>query len=356
MRHRFLALSAAGLLLIPLGWLAATQLSEAAAVDASPTLDREPEGEFARPPGHIIDKVLFTPDGSCLVGLGARAVRDEQGRRELKEGVIDFWDVKTRKLDRTLVEPGLVAAAAFTPDGKKLVTAGWDKRMRLYGGKKWELEHEFPHDPPNQAANHLAMLAGGKRFVSGNVGFKGPRLWDLEKREAKPLGAAKVAVNGVAVSRDGKRFAIAYVGPITEIWDAEKIEDIGRLKMEVEGGGGRQGVFTSVAFSPDGKTIATGCYPLTGMPALRLWDAKTLKKLHECEGLGYGLKCIAYTPDSKLVVGCTRSEEDSPGRVGIWEVESGKLVHRFNSWKHGGMQMALSADGKWLATCGVDCT
>ncbi len=311
----------------------------------------EPVGEFIRPEGHAIDKFLFTPDSSQLVGIGLD--------RKKKQGVIHFWEVKSRKLVRTLVQPDAVAAAVFTLDGKRLVTAGWDNQMRIYSCDKWELEHTFDHDPPRQTANYLAMFPDGKRFISGNVGYQGPRLWDLKERSATRLASPRETVSGVAVSKDGKRFAIAYSAPVTEIWDAEKLEVVGRLKMEVEGGGGRQGVFTSIALSPDGKTIATGCITIKGRPgtpAVRIWDAKTFKLLHESEMLEEHPINIAYTPDSKLLVTNIGPDPSNPAMLYIWEVATGKRVHRFQSWKHGGMRSALSPDGQWLVTDGSDGT
>jgi WD40 repeat protein len=139
--------------------------------------------DLPRPENQTLDGILFTPDGAFLVAIGFD--------RDKKQGVVHFWEIERRKLVRTLVEPDAVAAAAFTPDGKRLVTACWDNKMRIYSCDNWKLEHSFDYDPPGQTANHLAMLSDGKRFVSGNVGYQGPRIWDLEKRSAVSLAAPR---------------------------------------------------------------------------------------------------------------------------------------------------------------------
>src|SRR5262249_51063892 len=85
-------------------------------------------------------------------------------------------------------------------------------------------------------------------------------------------------------------------------------------------------------------------------------DAKTFKLLHESDRLEECPKKISYTPDGKLIVTNVGARKDTilPGIVYIWEAATGKLVHRFQSWKDGGMISALSPDGHWLVTCSAD--
>jgi WD40 repeat protein len=303
----------------------------------------QPVEFFTCPRNHAIDDLLFTPDGTLLVGIGL-----DQDR---KLGVIHFWSMKNQELTRTIHEPDSVAAAVFTNESRRLITACWDHKVRVYKGDKWELKQTFDYDPPRQTANHLAVFPDGKHFLSGNVGDQGPRIWDLTKQSATPLKAPRETVNGLAISKDGKRFAIAYSAPVTEIWDAEKMEVIGRLRLKAELGGGRRGVFTCLALSPDGRTIATGCISIDGNPgknALCIWDARSYALLHESDRLDeYPVK-IAFTPDSKLLISCIGPDPQSPGTVHIWEVATGKLVHKFEAGKQGGMLSALSPDGRWL--------
>jgi len=312
--------------------------------------NRKPETQLSWPKEYSFGDIFFTPDGTHLVGT-CRDLRT-------KEGIILFWDIKTYKLVRTLRQPDAVSTAVFTPDGQQLVTGGWDNKMYIFTAPDWKIKHVFDYDPPNQFAQSLAMFPDGKRFLSGNSGYRGPRLWDLSNREATPLGGSREQVVDLAVSRDGKRFAVAYSAPLTEVWDTDKLRVIGRLelaKTEL-----RQGVFVSVTFSPDGKWIATGSVGTVTNPnhqlVVTLWDAATLKKYKECDGLSDVPEALAFTPDSKLLVSCMGAEENIPAKVCIWEVESGKLVYSFSPWKHGCIRQALSPDGRWLVTRGVDGT
>lgn len=322
---------------------------------------RYPEAEIRPPEGHVIGNILFTPDGTHLVGVG----KD----RPTRKGIIDFWDIKTHQLVRSLNHPPGLATGAFTDDGKpcpawmtamvftpngqRFVTASSDAKLRIFAAPKWELENTFDHEPEKHWPSGLAMLADGKRFLSSSRTFKqvALRIWDLNKREATPLKGRKELVGSLAASKDGKRFAIAYMAPITEIWDAEKLEVVGRLQLQkVEG---FRGNFDSVAFSPDGKWIATGSI---GPLRVIIWNSTTFKKQQECIGLSDVPEAIAFTNDSKLLVSCMGAEMNIPAKVCTWEVESGKLVYAFSPWKHGCTQQALSADDRWLVTRGVDST
>ncbi len=308
---------------------------------------REPDGAFPRPDGHGIGDIFFTPDGAHLVGTG--------NDRNTRKGAIAFWDVATRRLTRSVKHPASFSAAVFFPDGQRLLTGGWDKKLRILSAPAWEVTHTFDYEPSNHTPQRLAMLPDGKRFLSGNSSLKitGPLLWDVEGLKATRLTGEKRPTFGLAASKDGKRFAVAYAGPIAEIWDAEKLEVVGRLLLEKTAT--HQGVFASAAFSPDGKTIATG-YTSKGAH-VGIWDATTFKQLHDCHGFderAVSPLSVAYSPDSKLIVACTGPDRDRPAHIIVWEVATGKLVYQFHPSKQGGSRMALSPNGRWLVHSGGD--
>jgi WD40 repeat protein len=110
-----------------------------------------------------------------------------------------------------------------------------------------------------------------------------------------------------------------------------------------------------LAFSPNGKTLFTGCSEdHTG----GLWSADTGKRLHRLVADGKGDRgdplAAAFTPDGRhVVVGygvprATNTGKDWPARV--WAVADGKLVREFGGHTDGVHQLAVSADGKQLAT------
>ena len=75
------------------------------------------------------------------------------------------------------------------------------------------------------------------------------------------------------------------------IWDLEKGEQV--LKLE-----GHTSAVLSVAYAPDGKTIATGSADMT----VRLWDAATGKELAVLRGHTNWAERVVFAPDGKLLV------------------------------------------------------
>lgn len=294
--------------------------------------------DLGRPADRDYLHIAFSPDGSSLVAIG--------GKRQAEEGIIDFWDLQKKEIVRSLTHPGSVMAAVFTPDGKRLITGARDTRkqdpksnkFRIYDGPKWELGHEFAADPVEERPRRLALLRDGKHLLSAPFGIGILRIWNLDQRKQKSLNAQKKQITDVAVFPDCERFAVVY-SFLIEVWDAKKLEPIGTFQVKTN--------TLSIAFSSDKKWIATGELD-SGMT---LWDASTLKVSKELKGASYYPEAIAFTNDSKLLVGAMSIDDDFPeAKVCIWSTASGRLLQTFKVPKNAATYLALSPDNRWLVT------
>ena len=144
----------------------------------------------------------------------------------------------------------------------------------------------------------------------------------------------------VALSPD--RATVAWVDGETEdrtihVCDAVIGQELHRLK-------GHKRAVVSVAFSPDGKLLASG----SPYEPIQLWSAltwKVVRRLDHHEG-GMALK---FSPDSKtLACGCM------DGSVRVWDVDSGKEQSPLRGYSGWVQALAFSADGKTLALAGLD--
>jgi WD40 repeat protein len=161
-----------------------------------------------------------------------------------------------------------VTKAAFSPDGKRIVTASYDGTARV-----WDAETGREIAPPLKEHYDVVLSAAfspdGRRIVTASWD-KTARLWDAEtgREVAPPLKGHGGVVLSAAFSPDSQRIVTASNDTTARVWDAETGREIAPpLK-------GHGGTVTSAAFSPDGRRIVTASEDRTA----RVWDVSTIPK------------------------------------------------------------------------------
>jgi hypothetical protein len=103
----------------------------------------------------------------------------------------------------------------------------------------------------------------------------------------------------------------------------------------------------SVAFSPDGRTLATGSLDTNA----RLWEVATGKEIATMRGHEQSVQSVAFSPDGRTLA---TGSWDSTAR--LWEVATGKEIAAFRGHEHFVESVTFSPDGRTLATGGHDNT
>ncbi len=118
----------------------------------------------------------------------------------------------------------------------------------------------------------------------------------------------KGSIREITYSPDGTRLAVTTTIGVW-IYDSRTGEELDLIT------GGHTDRVYSAAYSPDGKTIATGSWDRT----LRLWDTRTGKNIKTFKGFAYGIFSVVYSPDGKTIA--TRGSDNT---IELWNARTGK--------------------------------
>jgi WD40 repeat protein/serine/threonine protein kinase len=275
--------------------------------------------------GHTnaVTSAAFSPDGKRIV-TGSH------------DSTVRVWDAETGK--QLLVPKGItspVNSVAFSPDGKRIVSSGNEATVRVWDAATGK--QILALKGHTGFVNSVAYSPDGKRIVTGgNDGTA--RVWDTATgKEVFALAGHTNAWSNVAFSPDSKRIVTGSAHHMTRVWDTATGKEILALK-------GHTALVSSVAFSPDGKRIVTGSHDAT----VRVWDAATGKELFALKGGGTVVYCAVFSPDGTRIVS---GRHDITVRV--WDGVRGQEVLALEA-AHG--PMAFSPDGKRIVTGSLDHT
>jgi WD40 repeat protein len=273
--------------------------------------------------------MCFSPDGKRL----ACAVSDKPVR---------LWNVDTGQKGLTLKGPTAdVTTLAFSPDGSRLATASrhgqvkvWDTQTgteagRLAGQRDDAFFNGILGDFV-QVNVSLRFSPDGKRLAAAifeafdpvQIGRhfedRGVTLWDTQT--GRMIQRKAVGVRGLLLDRQGRMSGTtaAFSSDLTRVVtatnngmamvfnvDGPSTSPLARFTAQTQ--------FSSVAFSPDGKHIATA----GDEQSVKIWDAETGQYLFALKGHTHDVNCVCFSPDGKRLASASGDET-----VKVWDVRA----------------------------------
>lgn len=281
--------------------------------------------------------LAFSPDSKTLASASY-------------DGTLRAWDMTSGRERATLGEyRGCLGCVAFSPDGKTLasgVIGSPGAFPDLYDVKLWDVTAAKMRTSlrGTDHVHSVAFSPDGKTLASVN-GAQTVTLWDLatnservtlegHTKEDKESDYPVYSVMSVAFSPDGKTLAAANRDMSVKVWDVATSR---RSTLS-----GHTHAVYSVAFSPDGKTLASA----SGDKTVRLWDLATNRERATFKGHTESVKSAAFSPDGRILASASYDKT-----VKLWDVATGeeratlKRIHTVKS-------VAFSPDGRMLASAG----
>jgi eukaryotic-like serine/threonine-protein kinase len=270
-------------------------------------------------PGGYVFSAAFSPDGRRLVSGS-------------QEGSIRVWNLKSTAEPAVLAITGpQVQAVAFSADSRRVAATGYDRAVRIWLDDKLMASlagFDFP------TANSVAFSPDGKRLVAGWECCE-LAVWDATSYGGQFLPLAPGKATAMAVSPGSALLAAGF--------EDGRVALYGLDGTIVRGWPTGEGRIEAMAFSPDGKNVLTGGH----RGAAQVWDVGSGAPGIELRGHSAAITTVAYSPDGKRLA---TGSADRTAR--LWDADSGRAITI--TLKDPVNSESFSPDGRELLTAAGD--
>jgi WD40 repeat protein/tRNA A-37 threonylcarbamoyl transferase component Bud32 len=271
----------------------------------------------------------FSPDGRLIaVGLKNRGIEVRAASDLSPTGV------------RLLRTGGEVTALAFGRDGRTLAAVTRSGMATVWDLKSRSLQRG-PFRVDSTSAVGVSISADGGMLAT--AGEHGAELWNVATGDSLGHIGDYSAPGDIAFSPTGPLVAfvrdgyLAGGGGDVEIWDAARRSRVRKIRADALNAFG-----WALAFSPDGRTIATG-----GLDTLvHFWDVRTGKLVRELQqNVGSAVLSLEFSPDGRIL-----AISGGEAFASLWDVAKGVPIGPKLRVGGGEVSLDISPDGRRLLT------
>ncbi|HEY9824302.1 MAG TPA: NB-ARC domain-containing protein [Stenomitos sp.] len=287
--------------------------------------------------GHLgpVVSVAFSPDGQIL----ASGSYDQTVR---------IWSTRTGACTQILNKhTNRIWCVRFHPSGTLLASGGDDNSTRFWNLRKGEVVntlqgysngiYALARHPqrPLLASAHEDQTLRLWHLISPDS--QSPRLTSSEP--VQTLRGHQNRILAVAFSSDGKYLASGSLDRTIKIWNPETGQCVATLY-------GHTSWIWDIAFHPHHNILASASYDRT----VKLWDLETGICTHTLEGHEGSALCTSFSPNGQWLASGGYEK-----MLKLWSIPSGDCVRTWFAHDSRIWSVAFSPDSQWLATAGEDC-
>ena len=270
-----------------------------------------------------IQALAFSPDGRRLASAGL-------------DGAIVLWEIPGgREAGRLVSQERLVNSVAFSPDGQWLL-APFQRGARVWDANRLTARYSIAADGP--PLTHALYAPDGKRLLTLTYPF------DLVLRDAATGREVRriheeCPLSAVAFAKDGALLASGCSDGTIRVRDSLS----GKLKALFKG---HTKEVRALAFAPNGALVSG-----SADDTLRFWNLANGDEERRISGVhGHGVSALAFSPDGTKLASGGGLDSD----VRLFDAAMGNALFEVEVADHVTTSLAFSPDGKWLAAAGFD--
>jgi WD40 repeat protein len=253
-------------------------------------------------PGHDpwVLCVAYAPDGRTI------ATGEGSNGSGATEREIRLWDAAAGRLVRKFFgHLNSVQSLAYSPDGRTLASAGWDARVRLWDAASGKRLHQIrgldtrkylAFAPDGKSLLVTDWYGGGLTLYSTDTAARMRTFGETHSQSRSVWRAAFLPGGNMLASVETQRVSPKDVTEV-RFWDAAGGQMLRSFTLPAE----RVRDLSSLALSPDGKTLAVAGANYGGDSAVQLYDTGTNKLVGTLHGHTGVVTALSFSPDGRYL-------------------------------------------------------